>query len=538
MATFDVELTGGAPWGFSMVGGSDFNQPLNISKVTPGSKAALKGIRIGLTILGVNGQDMQNVRHMDAVQFVKQCSRSGSISLTLEQGLLRTGEDLNVILGEFSTIPTMYRDTDKSDNFVEHRPIDHNESKRRIFDDSKATQGNANEWKPNAYQSTQQSPSFIKAVKPPSANPSGPNLSEPIKLDINPELQSMINSNQSTGPVYQPPKVAPPQKPAVKTFSPEPPQAKSFSPVYQSPVTSPSPVSPAPRGQQPQPVAQQPAGQPNADYHDLRNPQKSGVMRLPTVNFNQKPLGPTKPVDKKANALSNISGFMNKTSGGAVARGTLGSPEFLQPLVDREFPIGEPAVLEVRIAGTAPLTVQWYHNSQPVRESIEKDIRLLQKGNVFTMVYGEFSHALLGRYTCQASNQKGTVTSSCVVTEGGYSDDDIEQYPTAKFSHGPQPPSNPAYARTVQSSQSGLPSKTRVVTKKPLNQLVTSGNASLYSNNAIEEGLHSALGIQPDQSQPVNDESAVLAAIEGRGDSKKQTSRTLAKLAQQLDDDL
>ena len=73
---------------------------------------------------------------------------------------------------------------------------------------------------------------------------------------------------------------------------------------------------------------------------------------------------------------------MNKQSGGAVACGTLGSPEFLQPLVDREFPIGEPAVLEVRIAGSAPLTVQWYHNSQPVRESIEKDIRLLQKGTI------------------------------------------------------------------------------------------------------------------------------------------------------------
>ena len=85
---------------------------------------------------------------------------------------------------------------------------------------------------------------------------------------------------------------------------------------------------------------------------------------------------------QKANALSNLSGFMNKQSGGAVARGTLGSPEFLQPLVDREFPIGEPAVLEVRIAGSAPLTVQWYHNSQPVRESIEKDIRLLQKGTI------------------------------------------------------------------------------------------------------------------------------------------------------------
>ena len=55
-------------------------------------------------------------------------------------------------------------------------------------------------------------------------------------------------------------------------------------------------------------------------------------------------------------------------------------------------------------------------------------------GNVYTLVYGEFTHALLGRYTCQASNQKGTVTTSCVVTEGGYSDDDLEQYPTAKVS--------------------------------------------------------------------------------------------------------
>ena len=34
MAAFNVTLTGGAPWGFSMAGGIDFNQPLNVSKVT------------------------------------------------------------------------------------------------------------------------------------------------------------------------------------------------------------------------------------------------------------------------------------------------------------------------------------------------------------------------------------------------------------------------------------------------------------------------------------------------------------------------
>ena len=38
---------------------------------------------------------------------------------------------------------------------------------------------------------------------------------------------------------------------------------------------------------------------------------------------------------------------------------------------------------------------------------------------------------------------------------------------------------------------------------QPINQLVTSGNAGLYSQNKIEEGLHSALGIQHE-----NDEAA------------------------------
>ena len=85
--------------------------------------------------------------------------------------------------------------------------------------------------------------------------------------------------------------------------------------------------------------------------------------------------------DAKSSALGNISSFMNKQAKPAgSAPSALGRPEFIAPLVDKEFPLGEPAVLEVRVAGTQPLTVQWYHNNQPVRESIERDIRLLQKG--------------------------------------------------------------------------------------------------------------------------------------------------------------
>ena len=46
-----------------------------------------------------------------------------------------------------------YDDPDsRAFDVVEHRQIDFNESKRRIFDDSAATQGGSEEWKPNAYQ--------------------------------------------------------------------------------------------------------------------------------------------------------------------------------------------------------------------------------------------------------------------------------------------------------------------------------------------------------------------------------------------------
>ena len=85
-------------------------------------------------------------------------------------------------------------------------------------------------------------------------------------------------------------------------------------------------------------------------------------------------------MDAKSSALGNISSFMNKQTKPAGPPSALGRPEFIAALVDKEFPLGEPAVREVRVTGAQPLTVQWYHNNQPVRESIERDIRLLQKG--------------------------------------------------------------------------------------------------------------------------------------------------------------
>ena len=72
-----------------------------------------------------------------------------------------------------------------------------------------------------------------------------------------------------------------PVQPAVKTFQP---------PTRQSPVQPVQSVHPV---ESVQPVT-----------HDLANPQKSGVMRLPTVNFGQKT---PNPQDKKETSHIKVS---------------------------------------------------------------------------------------------------------------------------------------------------------------------------------------------------------------------------------------
>ena len=64
----------------------------------------------------------------------------------------------------------------------------------------------------------EQKKTFKSLTKPLTNFFLGPNLAEPIKLDINPELKNMINSDNST-PVYQPSATKPVSAP-VKTFEP------------------------------------------------------------------------------------------------------------------------------------------------------------------------------------------------------------------------------------------------------------------------------------------------------------------------------
>nr|XP_020664447.1 PDZ and LIM domain protein 1 isoform X3 [Pogona vitticeps] len=72
--THRVAIEGPGPWGFRLVGGKDFDQPLTISRVTPGSKAAIASLCIGDVIMAIDGENTENMTHLEAQNKIKGCT--------------------------------------------------------------------------------------------------------------------------------------------------------------------------------------------------------------------------------------------------------------------------------------------------------------------------------------------------------------------------------------------------------------------------------------------------------------------------------
>ncbi|XP_061441108.1 PDZ and LIM domain protein 3 isoform X5 [Rhineura floridana] len=70
----NVILPGPAPWGFRLTGGIDFNQPLIISRITPGSKASQANLCPGDIIIAIDGYGTENMTHNDAQERIKAAS--------------------------------------------------------------------------------------------------------------------------------------------------------------------------------------------------------------------------------------------------------------------------------------------------------------------------------------------------------------------------------------------------------------------------------------------------------------------------------
>ncbi|XP_056111623.1 LIM domain-binding protein 3b [Rhinichthys klamathensis goyatoka] len=71
MSNYTVTLSGPAPWGFRLQGGKDFNMPLTISRITPGSKAANGNLNQGDVITAIDGVSTEGMTHLDAQNKIK-----------------------------------------------------------------------------------------------------------------------------------------------------------------------------------------------------------------------------------------------------------------------------------------------------------------------------------------------------------------------------------------------------------------------------------------------------------------------------------
>ncbi|XP_051274268.1 LIM domain-binding protein 3b isoform X2 [Dicentrarchus labrax] len=81
MSTYTVTLNGPAPWGFRLQGGKDFNMPLTISRITPGSKAVGGSLAQGDVISAIDGVSTEGMTHLEAQNKIK--SASSKLSLTM-----------------------------------------------------------------------------------------------------------------------------------------------------------------------------------------------------------------------------------------------------------------------------------------------------------------------------------------------------------------------------------------------------------------------------------------------------------------------
>ncbi|XP_053439783.1 LIM domain-binding protein 3 isoform X2 [Nycticebus coucang] len=81
--SYSVTLTGPGPWGFRLQGGKDFNMPLTISRITPGSKAAESQMSQGDLVMAIDGVNTDTMTHLEAQNKIK--SASYNLSLTLQK---------------------------------------------------------------------------------------------------------------------------------------------------------------------------------------------------------------------------------------------------------------------------------------------------------------------------------------------------------------------------------------------------------------------------------------------------------------------
>ncbi|XP_061767517.1 LIM domain-binding protein 3-like isoform X4 [Nerophis ophidion] len=82
MSAYTVSLPGPGPWGFRLQGGKDFNMPLTISRISPGSKAALANLVQGDVIVAIDGVSTEGMTHLEAQNKIKMATYNLALTMS------------------------------------------------------------------------------------------------------------------------------------------------------------------------------------------------------------------------------------------------------------------------------------------------------------------------------------------------------------------------------------------------------------------------------------------------------------------------
>eukprot|EP00795_Rhopilema_esculentum_P013167 gene13167-3965_t len=147
----EIVLDGGGPWGFRLQGGKDFGIPLNVSRVTPGSKAALKQMVVGDIICEINGFNMESLSHMEAQNHIKNAG--STLNMKIRKGKGISVGDQNAMSFGSAGSPKVLTET----NVIHSASVDH------TFNP-----------KPKPFNFGTNSPTVTQGVSPQKSSPAPP----------------------------------------------------------------------------------------------------------------------------------------------------------------------------------------------------------------------------------------------------------------------------------------------------------------------------------------------------------------------------
>lgn len=186
-----VNLSGGAPWGFKMAGGTDFKQPLSVSRVNGGSKAERAGMPEGFLITRINGIDTCQLTHRAATDLIKN---SGfTVVLELSKPKLRSESSPQA----YSPLPSPASSVSSgSSNIMEGNKFDLYRPSAKPYSSPASSTGRRS---PDG-SSVIQSPTFQKVYegKPvkTASFMSKPKVEAPKEIKFSPAIAQMIREEE------------------------------------------------------------------------------------------------------------------------------------------------------------------------------------------------------------------------------------------------------------------------------------------------------------------------------------------------------